>query len=338
MVQNKTVQKLLFDIGVHGEFKLTEIKGGRNNRGYKVDTTMTRYFLKEYFRGDDDSRNRLLGEFEFCSFVQSRKISEGAKVLICDADAGIALFEYIDGVKCSKEDLTLSRVLEAARFFNRLNQHKNCVEALTLNNASEACFNPMAHLKCVSRRIEKLSRIPNNQDINAEVLAFVQEKLSPSLESIEKKFHATMIPFSNTREQRFLSPSDFGFHNMLIDRQNRLRFVDFEYAGWDHPVKMICDFFCQPRLPVPIEWLGAFIEESIGQFTKLRELQNYIPLFYSLYRLKWCCIILNEFLPEGKQRRSFSANATEMEKQKRHQLRIAEDYFSSSPIKMRKVA
>ena len=39
--------------------------------------------------------------------------------------------------------------------------------------------------------------------------------------------------------------SDFGFHN-VINKNNKLFFIDFEYAGLDDPIKLICDFYCQP--------------------------------------------------------------------------------------------
>ena len=54
---------------------------------------------------------------------------------------------------------------------------------------------------------------------------------------------------------RCVSPSDFGFHNALREPSGRLRFIDFEYAGWDDPAKLVCDFFCQPAVPAPA---GAF--------------------------------------------------------------------------------
>jgi thiamine kinase-like enzyme len=338
MVANIIIQGLLSNTGENGEFKLTEINGGKNNRAYRLDTPNKRYFIKEYFKDADDSRNRLRGEYEFCRFAQSRGIKEGAKVLSCAPEAGVALFEFIEGANCNKEDLTLSRVLESARFFKRLNQHKNSAEAHALSHGSEACFTPKAHLESVSKRIRKLLHIPHETKINVEALEFVRGKLSRRLEKIEESFHSESISFSDAEEHRCLSPSDFGFHNMLIDQNDRLRFVDFEYAGWDHPTKMICDFFCQPRFPVPIKWIGAFIEESIEEATEKRMLQKNIPLLYPLYRLKWCCIILNEFLPEGNRRRSFSTNQTEVDKQKRLQLNAAKYYFNSSMLQSRKVA
>ena len=44
------------------------------------------------------------------------------------------------------------------------------------------------------------------------------------------------------KEKLTLSPSDFGFHNSLRSQNENLIFHDFEYFGWDDPVKLISDF------------------------------------------------------------------------------------------------
>ena len=53
------------------------------------------------------------------------------------------------------------------------------------------------------------------------------------------------IPGSDIR----LSPSDFGFHNALEDKNGTLIFMDFEYAGPDHPGKIVCDLFLSAPNP-----------------------------------------------------------------------------------------
>ncbi len=48
------------------------------------------------------------------------------------------------------------------------------------------------------------------------------------------------------QEWRSLVPSDFGFHNSLRRNDGSLAFVDFEYFGWDDPVKMTADILLHP--------------------------------------------------------------------------------------------
>ena len=63
-------------------------------------------------------------------------------------------------------------------------------------------------------------------------------------------------------QESVLSPSDFGFHNALLGPDGKLCFIDFEYAGWDDPAKLICDFFCQPQTPVPQAHLGFICQRA----------------------------------------------------------------------------
>ena len=54
----------------------------------------------------------------------------------------------------------------------------------------------------------------------------------------------TLLP-----EHRCISPSDFGFHN-AIKTLDGVKFIDFEFAGWDDPCKALIDFMLQPKVPI----------------------------------------------------------------------------------------
>ena len=43
-----------------------------------------------------------------------------------------------------------------------------------------------------------------------------------------------------------LSPSDFGYNNILLN-SNKLMFLDFEYSGLDDPLKLCFDFIANPN-------------------------------------------------------------------------------------------
>ena len=101
-----------------------------------------------------------------------------------------------------------------------------------------------------------------------------------------------------------LSPSDFGFHNALADAGGTVTFLDFEYAGRDDPAKLVSDFFCQPEIPVPIRYHAAFIARlGLGLDAAGRARCR---ILLDAYRIKWTCIILNDFLPIGAARRAFA--------------------------------
>ena len=90
-----------------------------------------------------------------------------------------------------------------------------------------------------------------------------------------------------------LSPSDFGFQNMLV-AGGKLQFLDFEYSGWDDPAKLISDFACHPEYPVIWEQARRF-GERVSERIRMPEVFKRAETLLPLYRLKWCCILLNEF-------------------------------------------
>jgi thiamine kinase-like enzyme len=60
---------------------------------------------------------------------------------------------------------------------------------------------------------------------------------------MKKKFQTYLKKIDN--KYLIVSPSDLGFHNILKYKK-KLYFYDFEYAGLDDPIKLICDFFWHP--------------------------------------------------------------------------------------------
>jgi hypothetical protein len=136
-------------------------------------------------------------------------------------------------------------------------------------------------------------------------------------------------------DNRCLSPSDFGFHNAIEDEAGTMRFIDFEYAGWDDPAKMVCDFFLQIEVAVPLDYLTEFTESVTALESQPENLQHRIRLLFPVYKLKWCCILLNEFLPTPSARRRFSRMEEDVNRRKESQLAKARQMISrimESPI------
>jgi hypothetical protein len=157
----------------------------------------------------------------------------------------------------------------------------------------------------VERRLQGLQTAledcPNRWYLAAKQLLVGQ--LWPTYQRLEQQLQANWPAEELGRplelDQRILSPSDFGFHNML-EADGTLAFLDFEYAGWDDPAKLICDFASQPQCPVSRAQAEAF-GAQLGAW--LPGAQGRAALLLPLHRLKWCCILLNEFRAQDRQRR-----------------------------------
>jgi hypothetical protein len=103
----------------------------------------------------------------------------------------------------------------------------------------------------------------------------------------------------NTIDQKYLiiSPSDFGFHNIII-KKNVNYFIDFEFSGWDDPAKLYCDFILQPKFPIPSSFHPFLKEQLLGK-EYISQYDKRIDLLYDLLKFKWLTIKYT-FLNENK--------------------------------------
>ena len=217
--------------------------------------------------------------------------------------------------------MTGTFVNEALDFYLGINSQRERPEAAAMPDASEACFDFRQHLDRIERRVARLDKITPGTGVAREAAAFVADALRPAFASRRDAALADAPGTLFAPESRCLSPSDFGFHNALLPSDGRLRFFDFEYAGWDSPSKFLCDFLCQPALPVPRPLWGHVLRTACRNVPGGADRER-IARLLQLYQLKWCCIMLNEFLPREQDRRKFSRQLApaEIEERQREQL------------------
>ena len=314
-------EKLAAAAGFPGIAPISALPGGANNRVFLVERAGTRLLLKSYFREGADSAERLSVEFGFSSFLWDNGLRQGARPLARDQEALLALYEFIDGRKCERKDVTAETVRQAARFFNDINVHKDRPEARKLPAARDACFSLADHLSLVSKRLQRFQSLQAASALERDAAKFVDERVVPYWDSLRAAMGRGEEPIP--AGQRRLSPSDFGFHNALIAADGRVRFLDFEYAGWDDPAKMIADFFSQVAVPVPEEHLDLFCGEAIGDAADAPEIKARAMRVLAVHRLKWIFLMLNDFLPSVEGRRRFAYGSEGAEERKSGQLEKA---------------
>lgn len=299
--------------GVRGRFRFEPLAGGANNRvfGVVVDGR-PRAVVKAYFSHPDDTRDRVGAEFRFATFAWEHGVRALPEPLACDFERRLGVYEFIEGSPVPPTEVTGREVGEALVFYEEVNRHRDEPDATGVSPASEACFSIGDHLATVERRARRLSGIGSASPIDRDATGFIREELMPVWTAVAASIRteAASSPEGLTgvlpSERRCISPSDFGFHNAIRTSNGHLRFIDFEYAGWDDPAKMVCDFFCQPKVPVPIALFDRFANATMSKLpnplTGMRRAWMLLPA----YRVKWCCILLNDFLPAGGSRRRFA--------------------------------
>jgi hypothetical protein len=289
---------------------LEPLPGGANNRVYRVQAGDKPAVLKRYFHAAGDPRDRFQAEFAFYHWAWSRGLRSVPEPLAWDRERRLGLFEFIEGRKPQGAELSPDHVGQALGFLIQLNADRSHPRAGAIPVASEACFSTAEHVARIDGRVERLTRIPSDTAIDQDAATFVREELSPAWQRLRSSVLASAGSASDCplpSAQRCLSPSDFGFHNALLGTDGTLRFLDFEYAGWDDPAKLIGDFFSQPQIPVGIEHWPTFVHGLDQALGWNGELESRAAVLLPAYRLKWCCIRLNEFLAVDRTRREFAA-------------------------------
>lgn len=299
---NTKIQDILLKAKINFEtFTYAPLKGGANNRVYKISLDQNKcYILKHYFSDKTDLRNRLFSEYSFLKYAWNKKIKNIPEPIYTSNEENLALYSYIPGKLAQVSDVTNENIQKAIEFIINLNSNKT--KDLELPKASEACFCIENHLNLIDKRINRLLSLPKSLKINDELFKFLNSSLIPKWEKLKNRNF-----FDRNLETKdiCISPSDFGFHNALINNSD-IYFIDFEYAGLDDPAKLVCDFFCQPKIPVPIGFFNEFAK-SISSITSNPDAcLERINFLFPVYQIKWCCIILNVFIKNENNRRTFS--------------------------------
>ena len=120
-----------------------------------------------------------------------------------------------------------------------------------------------------------------------------QKKLNIVLKYIKTIIENNPNKIQIENKLKIISPSDVGVHN-YAKYNNKFIFYDFEYAGLDNPIKLICDLYYQPEANIKKKNMLKFIYEFERNF-KFKIPKNFI-YFEKLFRVKMILIILNVFL------------------------------------------
>ena len=319
---------------------LEQLPGGANNRVFRlVRADGGAALVKRYFQHPDDPRDRFATERAFYRYAAALGLPQVPQAIDWDETERLGVFTFVEGR--TPAGIEPAHIEAALEFFADLNRQRQRREALALPAASEACFSLDAHLRSVQRRIDQVAALPSEDALDAEATDFVRQDLLPAWDAVSAAVRTLYYIPERTRvlprSERCVSPSDFGFHNSLVRDDGQMFFIDFEYAGWDDPAKLVCDFFCQPDVPAPRKYFDRFVI-AVAAHLGLRNPAAFAARCHTLlpvHQIKWSCILLNEFTGPGRQRREFSLGVAPAGERRARQLaraRLALNGLRRSPV------
>ncbi len=301
---------------------ITSLGGGRNSRIYQaVGEDGTCYCLKRYFRHRLDGRARLETEFGVMHWLRAHGVEPIPRALGADETLGLAVYEWIEGDPVPPATVSEADVQAGVEFLAQLKALRGVQGSQDVAGASEACLSGEAAIRHIERRVDRLAALPREAPGVRDCHAFLAQELAPALRDTvtwaKKAFECAAIPWETEldRMAQTLSPSDFGFHNALRRPDGRLVYLDFEYFGWDDPAKMLADFLLHPGMELSEPLKRQFAAGVLRNFAELKSLPERTVVMHRLCGLKWCTILLNEFVPEHLARRRFADGADTLDDQ-----------------------
>ncbi|MBE2179992.1 MAG: aminoglycoside phosphotransferase family protein [Chthoniobacterales bacterium] len=232
-------------------------------------------------------RDAFARELQMHSFIARHLPADVPRILGADHEARAILFEWVEGGKIPSRP-TRRDIVRMADFIIRLNCPAVLAAASDIPEASDAGFGFGSHRECARLRVEELLALKPDSGVRGQMMNFVRQELAPAL--------AKLVDFDPLASAgRRLSPSDFGFHNVLVRPSGSFCFTDFEHAGWDDAAKLAADFLIQPELVLAGEDADAFLSElrSSGAFEG--GFPQRVRALLPLQKVKWTTIILNVF-------------------------------------------
>jgi len=312
-LQTHAVASLLDGAECGTPWRMTPLAGGANNRVYRIDAGGRTLVLKQYFHAPEDPRDRLGAEFSLSSFAWRNGVLCLPRPIAADFERRLGLYSFVDGRKLGPGEVDEAAVEQALAFALALDGLREHDDSHSLPTGSEAVFRLADHLALVEQRVRRLGRIDLDDALQADAARLVSQSLLPAWDRIAARARADAghagiaLDEELAAAERTISPSDFGFHNALRAADGTIRFIDFEYAGWDDPAKLVGDFFNQIAVPVPRAFYARFADRFAAARPRPGLHRKRFDLLLPVYGVKWVCIMLNDFLPAGEKRRRFAA-------------------------------
>jgi hypothetical protein len=267
--------------------------------------------------------------------MESGGIPVVPRVVAADRERGFVLLSWLEGSPVTA--VSDADVDAAGAFLSTIHALRRVPEAAQLPLASEACLCGAEIERQVTARLSQLRAVAAAENHCDE---FLHHDFAPALDRLlvcaRSQMQGAVLDFAAELPQEWQSlvPSDFGFHNSLRRGDGSLAFVDFEYFGWDDPVKLTADILLHPGRPLAPPQRRRFRQAATRLYgedpTFERRLEAYLPLF----GLRWVLILLNEFIPERWQRRVLAGDTTSWSDAKARQLDLAREFFTTLPRKV----
>lgn len=308
---------------------LVRLNGGINNRVFRCgENGRHQWVIKGYTPFHSELRDRMQAEVDFLHYAAEVAPGFTPALVYTDWERRCVVLQYLDG-EYFPEGITPPQeaTKAAAEFFKRLNLDFAAAKRAIKLDAAEGYLSLAEHINNIEERLDRMKsdHLQAQARLDADkLLRVIKSELARITEITSRHISLGNVADTISPEDRYVSPSDFGFHNASFTKTG-VCFFDFEFAGWDDPAKAVIDFELQPRIPP----CSSFrLIESV-KFKDRSVIEARSAILKPILCLKWCCIALNVLNP-ARFRNMLSINSHMCEQQfVSDRFDIVENYLSS---------
>lgn len=294
--------------------QLIPCRSGRNSRVCKVVCGEGTFALKSYPPKASDPRDRFGNEVRALKFYEANHNPHAPRLLAVDITRGVTMMEWIGG--CHVDTPDTNDIDLAIDFIARTHAAK-ISGGDVFGLATEHCLCGADLDGQLASRLEKLFSVAQHEP---ELKYFLAHELPLAFESARNHACSTSFSIQLPRHKQSLIPADFGFHNAIKTDTGEVYFIDFEYFGWDDPVRLVADFLLHPGMALDEKNQNRFRRGMIDIFQADKEFEQRLLKLLPLYGMRWILILLNEFLPDRWQARVFAGETASWDEIKSMQL------------------
>lgn len=297
---------------------------GGNSLIFCVETEAQKLAVKIYPPHHTDQRNRLDVETKTYQFLNKYSIPSIPRLVTTHDTLRWLIIEWIEGEKI--DSYSDSDIQQAIQFITCVHKSRTLSGADTLPLAAEACLSLEILINQIDDRLTKLTSLQCEHHLNH----FLTSKFSSCYFDIRNTSIKYCLQNSDSisselkQECRSLIPADFGFHNAIRNHDGKLSFFDFDYFGWDDPVKLLSDIIWHPKMQLDSVHIQQFIEALSNIYQDDPFFMHRLNYMLPLIGLRWVLILLNEYNPKYKASHEHLHNNMDHNQRKIIQLKLAE--------------
>ena len=279
-------------------------KGGGNSVVLCVAGHAEKWAVKSYPPYAPGQRDRLAAERMVYQFLNQHRIPAIPQLKTASEAERWLVIDWIEGDV--PDQYSSSDVEQCIQFIRSISQLNALPGAKSLPLAAEPCLSLTILLDQIKQRLQRLQSLPEK---NPVLNAFLQNDFYPAFEQYQQQaldgycVNKLKADTELAKNKRSLIPADFGFHNSIRDQSGKLYFFDFDYFGWDDPVKLLADILWHPKMRLSEEQKQQFIDGLSNVYSTDKTFLTRFYYTWPLFGLRWVLIFLNEFIPAFWQNR-----------------------------------